>query len=147
MRPEATGEAFRSGWFHTGDLGRMDEEGYITLVDRKKDMIISGGENVYPIEVEQVLFKHPGVLDAAIIGGHDPKWGERVVAVVVVDPSGGQAPEAEELITWCRERLAHFKCPREVHFADELPRNATGKVLKNVLREQYTGVVDGVVLR
>jgi fatty-acyl-CoA synthase len=147
MRPEATSEAFRSGWFHTGDLGRMDEEGYITLVDRKKDMIISGGENVYPIEVEQVLFKHPGVRDAAVIGGPDPKWGERVVAIVVADPAAGRAPEPEELIIWCRERLAHFKCPREVHFVDELPRNATGKLLKTVLRKQHTGVAGGVVLR
>lgn len=147
MRPDATSEAFRGGWFHTGDLGRMDEEGYITLVDRKKDMIISGGENVYPIEVEQVLFQHPGVVDAAVIGGPDPRWGERVVAVVVADPAACQAPEPEELVAWCRTHLAHFKCPREVHLVDELPRNATGKLLKTVLREQYTGVADGVVLR
>jgi fatty-acyl-CoA synthase len=147
MRPGATSEAFRGGWFHTGDLGRMDEEGYITLVDRKKDMIISGGENVYPIEVEQVLFKHPSIADAAVVGGPDPKWGEKVVAVVVADPAAGQTPNSEELVTWCRERLAHFKCPREVHFVDELPRTATGKLLKTVLREQYSGVTDGVVLR
>ncbi|PXY17455.1 acyl-CoA synthetase [Prauserella muralis] len=147
MRPEATAEAFRNGWFHTGDLGRMDEEGYITLVDRKKDMIISGGENVYPIEVEQVLFKHPKVADAAVVGGPDPRWGERVVAVVVPDPAAGRDPAPEELVTWCRERLAHFKCPREVHFVDALPRNATGKLLKTVLREKYAGVTDGVVVR
>ncbi|WP_280208741.1 acyl-CoA synthetase [Nocardia cyriacigeorgica] len=147
MRPEATSEAFRDGWFHTGDLGRTDEEGYITLVDRKKDMIISGGENVYPIEVEQVLFTHPSVVDAAVVGGPDPRWGERVVAVVVADPAVGRAPDPEELITWCRERLAHFKCPREVHFVDALPRNATGKLLKTVLREQYSGVAGGVVFR
>lgn len=140
-------KAFRSGWIHPGDLDRMDEEGYIALVDRKKDMIISGGENVHPIEVEPALFKNPAVLDAAIIRGRDPEWGERVVAVVVADPSGGQAPEPEELITLCRERLVHFKCPREVHVADELPCHATGNVLKTVLRAQYTGVVDGVALR
>ncbi|WIM85911.1 long-chain fatty acid--CoA ligase [Candidatus Mycobacterium wuenschmannii] len=146
MKAEASAEAFRGGWFHTGDLGRMDAEGYITLVDRKKDMIISGGENVYPIEVEQVLFRHPALLDAAVIGGKDPKWGERVVAVVVADPAT-QAPCAEEIVAWCRERLAHFKCPRDVHFVAELPRNATGKLLKTALREQFTGIKGGVVLR
>ncbi len=147
MKPAASAEALRGGWFHTGDLGRMDTEGYITLVDRKKDMIISGGENVYPIEVEQVLFRHPGVLDAAVIGGPDEKWGERVVALVVADPAAGQEPGADELIAWCRERLAHFKCPREVHVLAELPRNATGKLLKTELRKRFTGVVGGVVQR
>ncbi|SHV23021.1 acyl-CoA synthetase (AMP-forming)/AMP-acid ligase II [Mycobacteroides abscessus subsp. abscessus] len=146
MKPEASAEAFRGGWFHTGDLGRMDAEGYITLVDRKKDMIISGGENVYPIEVEQVLFRHPAVLDAAVIGGADAKWGERVVAVVVTQPAV-EAPSAQEIVAWCRERLAHFKCPRDVHFVDELPRNATGKLLKTELRTQFTGIEAGVVLR
>ena len=147
MKPEATAEAFRGGWFHTGDLGRIDADGYITLVDRKKDMIISGGENVYPIEVEQVLFRHSGVLDAAVIGGPDEKWGECVVAVVVADPTAEQVPGADELIAWCRERLAHFKCPREVHLMAELPRNATGKLLKTELRKRFTGVEGGVVQR
>ncbi|GAA3238929.1 long-chain fatty acid--CoA ligase [Pseudonocardia petroleophila] len=147
MKPAATAEAFRSGWFHTGDLGRIDPEGFITLVDRKKDMIISGGENVYPIEVEQVLFQHPGVLDAAVVGGPDEKWGERVVAVVVADPAAGAEPAAEDLIAWCRDRLAHFKCPREVHLVAELPRNATGKLLKTELRKRFTGVEGGVVQR
>lgn len=147
MMPSATAEAFRGGWFHTGDLGRIDAEGYLTLVDRKKDMIISGGENVYPIEVEQVLFRHPGVLDAAIVGGPDAKWGERVVAVVVADPAAEREPGADELIAWCRDRLAHFKCPREVHLTTELPRNATGKLLKTELRKRFTGVQGGVVLR
>ena len=146
MKAEASAEALRGGWFHTGDLGRMDAEGFITLVDRKKDMIISGGENVYPIEVEQVLFRHPAVFDAAVIGGKDAKWGERVVAVVVADPAT-QAPSAEEIVAWCRERLAHFKCPRDVHFVTELPRNATGKLLKTELRAQFTGIEGGVVLR
>ena len=109
-------------------------------------MIISGGENVYPIEVEQVLFRHPAVLDAAVIGGKDAKWGERVVAVVVADPAT-QAPSADEIVAWCRERLAHFKCPRDVHFVTELPRNATGKLLKTELRAQFTGIEGGVVLR
>ena len=146
MKPDASAEAFRGGWFHTGDLGRMDAEGYITLVDRKKDMIISGGENVYPIEVEQVLFRHPAVLDAAVIGGKDAKWGERVVAVVVAEPAV-EAPSVQEMMDWCRERLAHFKCPRDVHFVDELPRNATGKLLKTELRKRFAGIEGGVVLR
>jgi fatty-acyl-CoA synthase len=146
MKAKASADALRGGWFHTGDLGRMDAEGYITLVDRKKDMIISGGENVYPIEVEQVLFRHPAVLDAAVIGGKDSKWGERVVAIVVADPAT-QALSAEEIVAWCRERLAHFKCPRDVHFVAELPRNATGKLLKTELRAQFTGIEGGVVLR
>ena len=136
MLPEATAEAWRGGWFHTGDLGRIDDEGYITLVDRKKDMIISGGENVYPIEVEQVLFRYPGVREAAIFGVPDERWGETVVAAVAWESAPG---DAAELIDWCRQRLAHFKCPTRVEVVDELPRNATGKVLKTVLRQTYGG--------
>ncbi|HZZ47902.1 MAG TPA: long-chain fatty acid--CoA ligase [Pseudonocardia sp.] len=147
MRPQATEEACRGGWFHTGDLARADEEGFLTLVDRKKDLIITGGENVYPIEVEQVLFRHPGVLDAAVIGGADEKWGERVVAVVVADPAAAGEPSGDELIGYCRDRLAHFKCPKEVFFVSELPRNATGKLLKTELRAKFTGIQGGVVLR
>ena len=100
-----------------------------------------------PIEVEQVLFQHPGVLDAAVVGGPDEKWGERVVAVVVADPAAGAEPAAGDLIAWCRDRLAHFKCPREVHLVAELPRNATGKLLKTELRKRFTGVEGGVVQR
>ena len=149
MRPAETAEAFRNGWFHTGDLGRMDREGFITLVDRKKDMIISGGENVYPIEVEQVLFGHPDVLDVAVVGAPDPRWGEAVVAVVVPRRDGSSGPrlDRDALIAWSRDRLAHFKCPREVHVVEELPRNATGKLLKTALRARYTGVEGGVVRR
>ncbi|RCW39652.1 O-succinylbenzoate-CoA ligase [Halopolyspora algeriensis] len=132
MLPEATAEAFRGGWFHTGDLGRVDEDGFITLVDRKKDMIISGGENVYPVEVEQVLARHPAVSEAAVIGLPDETWGESVAAVVSCE--AGAETDAQELIAFARERLAHFKCPRHVEFVDELPRNATGKVLKTELR-------------
>jgi fatty-acyl-CoA synthase len=134
-RPEETAEAFRGGWFHTGDLGRMDAAGFITLVDRKKDMIISGGENVYPIEVEQVLFAHDAVADVAVIGVPDQRWGETVVAVVVRSVDVG----ADKLIAYTRDRLAHFKCPTRVEFVDELPRTATGKVLKRDLRERFTG--------
>jgi acyl-CoA synthetase (AMP-forming)/AMP-acid ligase II len=135
--PEATAEAFRGGWFHTGDLGRMDGEGFITLVDRKKDMIITGGENVYPIEVEQTLYRHEAVREVAVVGVPDDRWGETPVAVVALQD--GAETTAEELIGYARDRLAHFKCPTRVEFVPELPRNATGKVLKTVLRQQHGG--------
>jgi acyl-CoA synthetase (AMP-forming)/AMP-acid ligase II len=135
--PEATAEAFRGGWFHTGDLGRMDAEGFITLVDRKKDMIITGGENVYPIEVEQVLYRHPAVREVAVVGIPDPRWGETPVATVTLQE--GAETTAEELIAYARDRLAHFKCPTRIEFVPELPRTATGKVLKTVLRQQHGG--------
>ena len=135
--PEATAEAFRGGWFHTGDMGRMDAEGFITLVDRKKDMIISGGENVYPIEVEQVLYRHPAVHEVAVVGVPHPKWGETPIAVVVF--KDGEQATADELISYARERLAHYKCPTRVEYLPELPRNATGKVLKTTLRKEYGG--------
>ncbi|PVZ09978.1 long-chain-fatty-acid--CoA ligase [Actinomycetospora cinnamomea] len=139
-RPEATAEVVRDGWFHSGDLGIRDADGFVTLVDRKKDMIISGGENVYPVEVEQVLHRHPGVADVAVIGVGDPTWGETVVAVVV--PEGSVDPD--EVIGFARERIAHFKAPRRVEIVDELPRNATGKLLKRVLRERYAGRAEAV---
>ena len=135
MLPEATAEAFRGGWFHTGDLGRIDDEGFITLVDRKKDMIITGGENVYPIEVEQVLHRFDGVAEAAVIGVPDDQWGESVTAVVVLEP--GATAGAADLIAHTRAHLAHFKCPRHVEFAAALPRNATGKIRKTELRRTY----------
>lgn len=133
MLPEATAEAFRGGWFHTGDLGRADEDGYITLVDRKKDMVITGGENVYPIEVEQVLARHPAVREAAVFGVPDERWGETVVAAVALE----RDVAVSELAEHCRERLAHFKCPTRIEVVGELPRNATGKVLKTTLRANY----------
>lgn len=136
-KPAETAEALRGGWFHTGDLGRADADGYVTLVDRKKDMIITGGENVYPVEVEQALYAHPAVDDVAVIGVPDATWGETVVAVVV-RASGAELTEAE-LIAWVRGRLAHFKCPHRVEFVTELPRNATGKLLKRELRKTYGG--------
>ena len=135
--PEATAEAFRGGWFHTGDMGRMDAEGFITLVDRKKDMIITGGENVYPIEVEQVLYRHPAVREVAVVGVPHAKWGEAPVAVVAL--KDGAEVAGDELIGYARERLAHFKCPTRVEYVPELPRNATGKVLKTTLRKEYGG--------
>lgn len=133
--PEATAEAFRGGWFHSGDLVRMDEEGFVYVVDRKKDMIISGGENIYPAEIENVLYTHPGILEAAVIGIPDATWGEAVMAVVVPKP-GVQLTE-EEVIAHCAGKLASYKKPRKVAFVEALPRNAAGKVLKRVLRETY----------
>ena len=123
------------GWLRTGDAGYADAEGWLYLHDRIKDMIVSGAENVYPAEVENVLMAHPGVTDAAVIGVPDERWGETVRACVVADPAA--PPSADELIAWCRERLAHFKCPRSVDFLAALPRNPSGKVLKRDLRAPY----------
>ena len=137
-RPDATAEAFTpDGWFKTGDLGRLDDEGFLTLVDRKKDMVITGGENVYSAEVEDVLYAHPAVAEAAVIGVPDPKWGESVFAVVALRP--GQAATADDLITHSRSQLAKYKTPKGVAFVDALPRNAAGKVLKRELRERFGG--------
>ncbi|GAA0912507.1 AMP-binding protein [Virgisporangium aurantiacum] len=121
------------GWLRTGDAGVIDDDGYLYLRDRIKDMIISGGENVYPAEVEKALFDHPAVLDVAVIGIPSDRWGETPLAVVVARSS----VDGAELIAWCRERMAHFKCPTGVVFVDALPRNASGKVLKRVLREPH----------
>jgi acyl-CoA synthetase (AMP-forming)/AMP-acid ligase II len=125
---EATAEAFAGGWFHSGDLATRDEEGYLRLVDRKKDMIVSGGENIYPAEVERVLREHPAVEDVAVVGFPHPRWGETPVAFVV-----GSADQAE-LIEHCRAHLASYKKPTAVRFVEALPRNAGGKVLKRELR-------------
>jgi len=133
--PEATAEAIREGWMHTGDLGRLDDEGFLYIVDRKKDMIISGGENIYPREIEEVLYQHPKVLEAAVIGLPDPVWGEKVHAVVV--PKEGEVLTKEEIIEFCKERIASFKKPKSVSFVDRLPRNPAGKVLKTVLRKEF----------
>jgi len=132
--PEASAAAFTDGWFHTGDVGRWDEDGYLYIVDRKKDMILTGGENVYPREVEEVLYEHPAVVEAAVIGAPDPKWGEKVVAAVCVRE--GYEVTAAALIEHCRERIASYKKPRHVVFIDVLPRNASGKVLKRELRDR-----------
>ncbi len=132
---EATAEALRDGWMHTGDAGVLDDEGFLYVQDRTKDMIVTGGENVYPREVEDVLYRHPAVAEAAVIGVPDPKWGETVKAIVVVKP--GQTLAAEELMCFCDGRLAGYKRPRSVDFTDEIPRNPSGKVLKRELREKY----------
>ncbi|ALG85474.1 acyl-CoA synthetase [Gordonia phthalatica] len=135
-KPEASAEALRDGWFFTGDLATCDDAGYYRIVDRKKDMIVSGGENVYASEVEQVMHRHPAVGEVAVIGIPDDKWGESVTAVVAVKPDA-EVSEAD-LITWTREQIAHFKSPRAVHFVDALPRTATGKILKRDLRKRWT---------
>ena len=133
--PEASAEALRGGWMHTGDAAIMDDEGFIYIQDRVKDMIVSGGENVYPREVEEVLYKHPAVADAAVIGVPDERWGERVHAIVVLRQ--GTTATAEEIINFCRSNLGGYKLPRGVDFTESLPRNPSGKVLKRELREPY----------
>jgi len=137
--PDKTQEAFRGAYCTVGDMARRDEDGYIYLVDRKSNMIISGGENVYPSEVEALLGTHPQVKDVAIIGVPDPKWGERVHAVIV--PRDGAAPSAAEIVEWCRGRIAGYKRPRSVSFIreDEMPRTATGKTLHRMLRLRHAG--------
>ena len=135
-RPDATEEALRDGWMRTGDVAVVDAEGYVTIVDRAKDVIISGGENISSVQVETCLASHPAVLDAAVVGMADAQWGEVPRAFVSLRP--GAAVEPEELITWVRERLAHFKAPRRVDILDELPKGGTGKIQKSVLREMKT---------
>ena len=134
-QPEATAEAMADGWFHTGDGAVIDEENYASITDRKKDVIISGGENVSSIEVEDVLFSHPSVAEVAVIGVPDDKWGETIKALVVL--AQGETVEEQALIDHCRDQLAHFKCPTSVEFRDELARTATGKLQKFKLRAPY----------
>jgi fatty-acyl-CoA synthase len=136
-RPEATQEAFRDGWFHTGDLARMDADDDLWIVDRKKDMFISGGENVYPAEVENLIYELPEVAEAAVIGVPDARWGEVGLAVVVPKTPGKPTPQ--EVLAHLAGRLAKYKIPKNVVLVDRLPRNAAGKVLKNSLREQNQG--------
>ncbi len=131
---EATAKTLAGGWLHTGDLGRLDEHGYLTLVDRSKDLIISGGSNIYPREVEEVLLLHPAVKEVAVIGAPDPQWGEHVVAVVVLDAA--RDCTAAQLDAFCLAHIARFKRPKRYMFVDALPKNATGKVLKRELRER-----------
>lgn len=135
QQPEATAEALRGGWFHTGDMAVIAENGYILIVDRKKDIIVSGGENISSLDVEKVLLAHPGVFEAAVIPVADQKWGEVPKAVVVAKP-GCELSEVE-LIEFCRARLAHYKCPQSIEFCESLPKTATGKVLKRDLRKKY----------
>lgn len=133
--PEATAETLRNGWLHTGDMGYMDEESYLFIMDRSKDMIISGGENVYPREIEEVLVQHPAVREVAVIGVPDPKWGEAIKAVVSVVK--GKSATEDELISFCKDNMASFKKPKSIDFVDELPKNNYGKILKRELRAKY----------
>ncbi|MDE0042519.1 MAG: long-chain fatty acid--CoA ligase [Candidatus Poribacteria bacterium] len=133
--PEATAEALQDGWLHTGDMGYVDEHGYLFLMDRSKDMIISGGENIYPREIEEVIVGHPAVREVAVIGVPDSQWGEAIKAVVSLVP-GSNVTETE-LIDFCTEHIARYKKPRSVEFVDELPKNNYGKIVKRALREKY----------
>jgi acyl-CoA synthetase (AMP-forming)/AMP-acid ligase II len=133
--PDATGEALEDGWFHTGDGGTIDEGGYLTISDRKKDVIITGGENVSSIEVEDAVFSHPAVAEVAVIGIPDDRWGELVTALVVL--AEGEQVTADELIAHTKARIASYKAPKRVEFRDAIPRTATGKIQKFKLREQF----------
>jgi long-chain acyl-CoA synthetase len=133
--PEETLAAFRDGWFRSGDIGYLDEKGYLFIVDRLKDMVITGGENVYPREVEEVLYTHPQVQECAVVGLPDPEYGERVTAFIVPVPSA--EPDAVLLKTYCKKHLAGFKVPKSFHFVDDLPKNNAGKLLKREIRKQW----------
>jgi len=134
-RPEATEQSLAFGWHHTGDIGYLDPAGYLFLVDRKKDMIISGGLNVYPIEIERALWGHAAVQDCAVVGVPDEKWGEAVTAVVELKT--GESATEKELVNWCREKVAAYKVPKAVHFRDQLPRSGVGKVLRRKVRDEF----------
>jgi fatty-acyl-CoA synthase len=134
-RPDATAETIVDGWLHTGDMARMDQDGFFYIMDRKKDMIISGGENIYPAEVENALLAHPAIADVGVIGYPHEKWGEAVRAVVVLKK--GEAMTEEELMAWCQGRIGRYRIPKSVVFTDSLPRTPTGKILKRVLRDQF----------
>lgn len=135
-KPKETAEVLRNGWLHTGDIGYMDEDGELYITDRKKDLIIRGGENISPSEIEEVIFKHPGVLEAAVIGVPDPKYGEEVKAIIV--PKPGQKLTEQEILDFCSGKLARFRCPKTVSFLESLPKNLVGKVLKREIRKMFT---------
>ena len=132
---EATRHVLRDGWWYTGDLGKLDEDGYLYIVGRLKDTIISGGENIYPREVEEVLFAHAKIQEAAVIGVTDPKWGEAVKALIVL--KAGQQATEEEIIQYCKRNIAHYKAPKSVDFLSELPKTSSGKIDKKVLKNHF----------
>jgi long-chain acyl-CoA synthetase len=134
-KPEETCETVVDGWVHTGDVGRYDEKGYVYIVDRKRDMVVSGGENVYPREVEEILYQHPAVKEAAVVGIPDPYWVERVHAVIVLKE--GMSVTSEEIIDFCKNRIARYKAPKSVEFVESMPKTPSGKILKRELREKY----------
>jgi fatty-acyl-CoA synthase len=133
--PEATAGTMRGGWVHTGDLATEDEDGFIYIVDRKKDMIISGGYNIYPAEIERVLCRHPGVAEAMVIGVPDDRWGEAVKALIVMRP--GERADAAEFVRFTRDRIASYKKPKYVEVVDELPKNMRGKILRREIRDRH----------
>ena len=133
--PEETKKSIKEGWLYTGDMAVIDEEGYVTIVDRKKDMILTGGENVYSTEVENVLYMHAAILECAVVGVPDQKWGEAVKAIIVLKP--GQRSTEQEIIQFCKERMAHYKAPKSIDFVDVLPRTGSGKIHKKNLRDKY----------
>ena len=134
-RPDENAAAFQGDWFHTGDVGRVDEEGYLFLLDRKKDMVITGGENVYTSEVEAALYQHEGVHEAAVVGVPDAKFGEALFAVIVKTP--GAILTEDDVIAHCRKRIGGYKVPRRMAFVEAMPKSAMGKILKNELRRIY----------
>lgn len=136
-KPEATAETLKNGWLYTSDLCTVDADGFITICDRKKDMVISGGENIYPAELENILTGHPDIMEVAVIGVPSKKWGETPLAIIV--PVAGKKPCSEDLIAWCKQNLASYKVPQLYEFVDTLPRNASGKLLKPQLRERFPG--------
>jgi fatty-acyl-CoA synthase len=142
-RPEASAGALEGGWFHTGDVATIDENNYILIVDRKKDIIVSGGENISSLEVEKTLASHPCVYEAVVIPVPDHKWGEVPKALVVLKP--GAPLNESELLNYCRSKLAHYKCPHSVEFVESLPRTGTGKLLKRELREKYSAAANNAV--
>jgi acyl-CoA synthetase (AMP-forming)/AMP-acid ligase II len=137
--PEETSQTIKNGWLYTGDFGRMDDEGYVFIVDRKNDLIISGGKNIYPREIEEVIYTHEAVSEVAVIGVPDDYWGESVKAFVILK-EGGRATD-EEIIDLCRKTIASYKKPRSVEFVEELPKSPTGKILKRVIRDHYRNTI------
>ena len=135
LEPEETRRAFLGGWFHTGDLGTMDQYGFLNLVDRAKDVIITGGETIYSTEVEHALYDHSSIVEAAVFGVPDETWGESVRAAVVLARPGAATPE--DLIKFCRQRIARFKCPRSLDIVDAMPRTGSGKIDKKALRAPF----------
>ena len=133
--PDLTAAALKDGFYHTGDVATVDEEGYLYIVDRKKEMIVSGGFNVYPLEVEKVLYAHPKVLEAAVVGVPSDQWGEEVKAVVVL--KADSSATADELLSYCKQHLSGFKRPKSVDLVDELPKSDNGKVVRRLIRDRY----------